>query len=44
VFWAGNDLFGMFAHLDMNHVGFAAFSMDDPNSSVVTPMGHALVQ
>jgi hypothetical protein len=44
VFWTSNDLFGLVTHLNMNDVGFTAFLMNDPNSSVVTPMGHAFVQ
>jgi hypothetical protein len=43
VFWASNNLFRLFSHLDVYDVGFAALLVDDADSTMVTSMRHSLV-
>jgi len=43
MFRARDDLFRLLSHFDMNHIGFAAFAMNYPHSSVVASVRHALM-
>ncbi len=43
MFRARDDLFRLFSHFDMNHIGFAALAVNYPYSSMVAPVWHALV-
>lgn len=43
MFRAGDNLFRVAAHLDMNDIGLAAFLMNHSNPSMVPPMRHTLV-
>lgn len=43
MFWASDDLFRLFPHLDVNHIGLAALLMNHADSAMVTPMRHPFV-
>jgi len=43
MFWASDNLFRLFSHLDMHDVRFAAFLVNDANPAMVTSVGHSFV-
>jgi hypothetical protein len=43
MFWAGDNLFRLVTHLDMDDVGFTAFLMNHANPAMVTSVRHSLV-
>jgi hypothetical protein len=43
MFWASDNLFRLFSHLNMHHVGLASLLMDNSNPAMVTSVGHSFV-